>query len=224
VAPYPFTTRAVTPGMMPWEDIMVQLVDTPPITRDYFETYMQGLIRGADLCVALVDLGNDDGIEQFQEMLDRLKQTKTRLDKTSHLDEEDVGLSFTQTLLAPNKIDLPDAAERLELLHELVPLDWTEYRISAAHGQGLEDLRGAIYQALKVFRVYTKLPTARQADMSKPFTLREGSTVLDLAELIHKDVAENLKFAKLWGQGVHDGEHVKGDHVLHDKDIVEIHT
>src|SRR5215467_9000022 len=86
VAPYPFTTRAPLPGMMPWEDVMVQLVDTPPITHDYLEPYMQGLVRGADLALLMVDLGSDDGIDQLQELLDRLNDTKTRLGKTSHLD------------------------------------------------------------------------------------------------------------------------------------------
>jgi len=223
VAPYPFTTRAPTPGMMPWEDVMVQLIDTPPITKDYLETYMQGMIRGADLALLLVDLGSDEGVEQCQELLEKLATTKTRLARTSHLDEEDVGLSFTQTLLLPNKIDLPDAPARLELLHELLPLDFAEYVVSAEHGTGLEDLRNATYQALGVIRAYTKLPTAKAADMEKPFTLRAGSTLFDLAEKIHKDLAAELKTARIWGTGVHDGEHVKGDHVLHDKDIVELH-
>ena len=153
-----------------------------------------------------------------------MQATKTRMSRTSHLDEEDVGLSYTQTLLVPTKIDAPDAAERLELLHELLPLDFPEYPISAVQGTGLEELRQAIYTSLNVIRVYTKLPTSKTPDMDKPFTLRTGGTVLDLAEVIHKDLAEKLKNARLWGTGVHDGEFVKGDHVLHDKDIVELHT
>lgn len=224
VAPYPFTTRAPLPGMMPWEDVMVQLIDTPPITPDFLEPYMQGMVRGADVAVLLLDLGSDEGPEQLQELLDRLNGTKTRLGRTSHLDEEDVGLSYTQTLFAPNKIDLPDAAERLELFHELYKLDFPEYVISAAHGTGLEELRTAIYKSLDVIRVYTKLPKAKEADFERPFTLRRGGTLLDVATMVHKDMAENLKFARIWGTGVHDGTSIKGDHVLHDKDIVEIHA
>ncbi len=77
---------------------MVQLIDTPPITKDFLEPYLLGLIRSADVAVLLVDLGSDDGIEQLQELLDRLNETKTRLARTSHLDENDIGLSYTQTL------------------------------------------------------------------------------------------------------------------------------
>jgi ribosome-interacting GTPase 1 len=223
IAPYPFTTRTPLPGMMPWDDVMVQLVDTPPITRDFLEPYLQGLIRGADLAVLLVDLGSDDGIEQLQELLDRLNATKTRLGKTSHLDENDLGVSYTATILAPNKIDLPEAAARLELLHELCPFDFPEHPISAARGEGLEGLRDAIFAALDVIRVYTKLPTAKTADFDRPFTIPRGHTLQEVAELVHKDFAEHLKFARIWGTGVHDGTVVKGDHVMHDKDVVELH-
>lgn len=224
IAGYPFTTRAPQPGMMPWEDVMVQLIDLPPITQDFMEPYTQGLIRSADVTVLVVDLGSDDGVEQLQEVLDRLAATKTRLAKTSSLDEDDVGISYTHTLLACNKIDLPEAAERLALLHELCPLDFDEHAISALHGTGLDDLRGAIYRALDVVRVYTKLPAAKTADFERPFTLRRGGTLLDMAELVHKDFVEQFKFARVWGAGMHDPTVAKGDYVLHDKDVVELHV
>jgi ribosome-interacting GTPase 1 len=224
VAPYPFTTREPHPGMMPWEDVMVQLVDTPPITADFFEPCMHGLIRGAEVALLLVDLGSDDGVEQCQAVIDRLNATKTRLAALTHLDEDDVGLSYTRTLLVPNKIDAEGAQERLELLHELLPLPFEEHVISAAHGAGLEALKEAIYRSLDVVRVYTKLPTHKEADFEKPFTIRRGGTLLQIAELVHKDFAHHLKFARVWGTAVHAGTQVKGDYVLHDKDVVEMHV
>jgi uncharacterized protein len=224
VAPYPFTTTQPLPGMMPWEDVMVQLIDTPPITADYFDPIAQGLIRGADLVLLLVDLGSDEGIDGLQEVLGHLSSTKTRLATESYLDETDIGVSYTQTLLVPNKIDEPEAAERLELMHEFCPLDLSEHVISALHGSGLEDLRNAIYRPLDVVRVYTKLPNAKEPDFSRPFTIRRGGTLLEIAELIHKDFAKTLKFARVWGSAVHDATQVKGDYVLHDKDVVELHV
>ncbi|HLA84784.1 MAG TPA: GTPase [Thermoguttaceae bacterium] len=223
VAPYPFTTHAPTPGMMPWEDVAVQLIDMPPITSDFVEPYTYGLIRGAELALLMVDLGTDDGVEQCQDVLDKLNVTKTRLGPTSHLDEEDVGLSYTQTLLVPNKIDLPDAPARLDLLHELFAINLPEFVISAEHGTGLETLRNEIYRRMDVVRVYTKLPSAKEADMDRPFTLRRGLTLLDLAGQVHKDYLEGLKIARVWGTAVHDGTVVKSDYVLHDKDVVELH-
>lgn len=224
VAPYPFTTRTATPGMMPWEDVAVQLIDTPPITADYLESYMQGMIRAADAALLLVDLGADEGIEQCQALFDRLQTTKTRLAARSSLDDEDVGLSYTQTLFVPNKIDDADAPLRLELLHEALQLDFPEFVISAETGEGLDNLKEAIYRSLDVVRVYTKTPTAKDPDMTRPFTLRRGSTLADLAGLIHHDFVDKLKFARIWGTAVHDASTVKPDYVLHDRDIAELHV
>lgn len=224
VAPYPFTTRAPLPGMMPWHDVLVQLIDTPPITSDFFEPYMHGIIRGSDLAVLMLDLGSDDGVEQCHEVLATLAATKTRLASTQHLDDEDVGISYTKTLLVPNKIDLPGAEDRFEMFRELCPVDFPVFRISAERGDGLEELRDAIFQGLNVVRVYTKLPTAKAADMEKPFTIRRGETVVEVAEQIHKDIAANFKFARVWGANVHDGSQVKADYEPSDGDIVEIHA
>jgi ribosome-interacting GTPase 1 len=223
VAAYPFTTHIPAPGMMAWEDVTVQLIDTPPVTADFMEPYTQGLVRAADVALLLVDLGHDDGIDAMHSVLDRLNATKTRLAAASSLGEEDVGLSYTRTFLVGNKIDLPGAQERLEMLHELCPLDFAEFLVSAQEKTGLEALRNAIYQALDVLRIYSKLPTAKAADMQRPFTVRRGSTLVDLAGLVHKDFLKGLKFARVWGEAVHDGTVVKGDYVLHDKDIVELH-
>ncbi|MHB8898751.1 MAG: GTPase [Thermoguttaceae bacterium] len=223
VAPYPFTTHQPLPGMMPWQDVTVQLVDSPPITTDYLESYMYGLIRAAELVLLMVDLGADSGIEQCQDVLDRLAETKTRLGMQTYLSEEDVGLSYTRTYVVPNKIDLPDAPDRLELLHELCPLEFQEFVISAHEKTGLEPLRDAIYEAMDVVRVYTKLPSAKEPDRDRPFTVRRGSSLTELAGQVHKDYLEGLKFARVWGSTVHDATVVKGDYILEDQDVVELH-
>lgn len=224
IAPYPFTTREVQPGMMAWEDISVQLLDTPPITVDVFDTNLLGIIRGSDLVLLMVDLGDDDGIDQLQQVLDRLNATKTRLARESSLDEEDIGLSFTQAILVLNKIDLPDAVDRLALLREFVTVDLPELQISAQEKIGLPELVETIIQKLDIVRVYTKLPNKKEADYDRPFTLRRGGTLLDVAEMVHRDIAENFKYARVWGTGVIGGSQLKGDYVVHDKDVVEIHV
>ena len=80
-----------------------------------------------------------------------------------------------------------------------------------------------IYRRMDVVRVYTKLPTAKEPDMERPFTIPRGRTLLDLAGQVHKDYTEGLKFARVWGTAVHDGTVVKGDYELHDRDVVELH-
>lgn len=223
VAPYPFTTQNSLPGMMAWKDVFVQLIDTPPITPDFFESYLYGYIRGAELVLLMVDLGDDDGIQQCQDVLDRLQGGKTRLAKESGLDEDDVGLSYTKTFLVFNKCDLPDFQDRLELFREFCNApELREFYVSANDGTGMEELRDAIYESMGVIRVYTKQPTQKEPDRDKPFTLKEGSCVLDLCDQIHKDYAARFKSARVWGEAVHDGTVVKGDYVIHDCDVIEL--
>ena len=222
VAPYPFTTQTATPGMMPWKDVFVQLVDTPPITPDFFESYLYGYIRGAELVLLMVDLGDDDGIQQCQDVLDRLQGGKTRLARESGLDEDDVGLSYTKTFLVATHADSPDFADAMELFHEYCKHPFKEFCISTVDGTGTEELRDAMYEAMNVVRVYTKQPTQKQPDMDKPFTLRTGGTIEDLCNQIHKDYATRFKFARVWGEDVHDGTVVKIDYVVHDGDVVEL--
>ena len=109
------------------------------------------------------------------------------------------------------------------MLHELIPVDFSEYVISAQDGTGLETLRNAIFQSLDMIRVYSKLPTAKEADRDRPFTVHRGSTLHEMAGQVHKDFLTGLKFARVWGSAVHDGTQVMGDYILQDKDVVELH-
>lgn len=224
IGAHPFTTQLPQPGMMPWEDVTVQLIDTPPITPDFIEPYTYGLIRGANLALLMMDASSDDGVEACAEVWEKLQAGRTRLADESYLDDEDIGLSYTRAFFVPNKMEEPGAADRVALFHELCPAKLPEYPISALTGDGLETLRNAIYAAMNVIRVYTKLPTSKTPDLDRPFTLLAGSTLLDLAEQIHKDYVEKFKYAKVWGTAVHDGTPMKGDYVLNDKDVAEIHV
>ena len=224
IGEYPFTTRQPQPGMMPWEDIYFQLIDTPPITADVFDPGTMGLIRGADLVLLILDLGSDDGWDECAAVIQKVNQTKTHLGNATGLDENDIGVSVTKTFLVINKTDLPAAADRLEFFQEFMDVDFKQFTISAKTGEGTDLLRNSIAKTLDVVRVYTKLPTKKEADMDKPFTVKRGSCLLDVAELVHKDVAANLKSARVWGEAVHDGTTVKGDYVLNDRDIVELHV
>jgi ribosome-interacting GTPase 1 len=222
VAPYPFTTRDPHAGMMEWEDVRVQLIDTPPVTADYLESYLQGMLWAADAALLLVDLGDEDGAFAAEAVLDRLAQTKTVLVGEPPAAPDDLSIHFTRTLLVANKRDLPGAQERTDIVRELYGGRFPVHVISAERGEGIEDLRTAIYRFLNVIRVYSKQP-GKPPDLSSPFTCPAGSTLLEMAALVHRDFAEGLKSARIWGTGVYDGQTVKRDHLLNDKDIVELH-
>ncbi|MBM3994119.1 MAG: GTP-binding protein [Planctomycetes bacterium] len=223
VAPYPFTTREPYAGMMEWNDVKVQLIDTPPITADYMESYVSSLVRAADAAILMLDLSDDDGPFAAQTVIERLKEVKTILVGEKPAVQDDQSIQHVKTLLVCNKIDTEGANDRLEIVREMLGSTFPIHVISAEHGTGLEDLRNAIYDFLKVIRVYTKHP-GKPPDMTSPFTCPIGSTLVELAALVHRDFAEQLKSARIWGSGVHDGQTVGREHVLHDKDVVELHV
>jgi ribosome-interacting GTPase 1 len=222
VAPYPFTTREPHAGMMDWEDVRVQLVDTPPITADYLEGYLSSMVRVADAALLLADLSEDDGPFAAEAVIEQLANTKTMLVGAVPAEVDNPTIHYTKTLLVANKLDLPGAGDRLEVVRELFSPRFPIHAISAEQGTGLEELRTAIYRFLNVIRVYTRQP-GKPPDLHSPFTCPAGSTVLEMAALVHRDFAQGLKAARIWGTGVYDGQTVKRDHVLNDKDIVELH-
>ena len=79
------------------------------------------------------------------------------------------------------------------------------------------------FKTLDVVRIYSKEP-GKPADMEKPFVLPRGSTVVDLAAAIHRDLAAQFKKARIWGVGVYDGQPVQRDHVLADRDVLELYV
>lgn len=222
VAPYPFTTHQPTAGMMDWQDVRIQLIDLPAISADVMEGWVSSIVRAADGALLLLDLADDDGPFVADSVIDKLAATKTVLVAEQPADVSDHSIEYVRTLLVANKIDSPDAAGRLEVVREMFAGRFPLHVISAERGDGLEELRKAIFRHLNVMRVYTKHP-GKPPDLASPFTCPVGSTLSEFAGVVHRDFAEKLKSARVWGMGVFDGQTVGREHVLHDKDVVELH-
>lgn len=223
IAPYPFTTRQPLPGMLDHDDVPVQIVDTPPVTEDYLDADVVTLARGADLILFVVGLFDDEGIDTGAAALARFAGGKTRLADESRLDEHDVGVTFTRTILVRNGGDDPEFASRAELFAELHPTSFGAFDVSAATGEGLEALKIAIVEALDVVRVYTKSPARKEPD-AKPVVVRRGSVLLDVAEALHQDLATKLKSARVWNPARSGTMTVGADYLVEDRDVVELQT
>ena len=244
IAPYPFTTIEPQAGMMAFEDVHVQLVDTPAVSAEFMEAWFPEMVRRADRVLLVADLGSDALLEDVETVVRRLVEKRALLvplsvdaesdeeegATTAAAEEGDEEHESLETLVAANQCDQPGAEERLELLREMLPgLLGAEIPASALHvvsattGTGLETLRRTLFDSLRVVRVYTKTP-GHKPDLEKPFVVPRGSNVMDLAEVIHRDIAANLKFARIWGSSRFDGQTVQRDHVLQDRDVIEIHS
>ncbi|MDX2035701.1 MAG: GTPase [Isosphaeraceae bacterium] len=223
IAPYPFTTRAPYPGIMMFEDVRIQLVDLPPISADLMEPWVPNIIRSADAALFVVDLESDDVVDDATTVLERLEQVHTELVGTLPHDSEDELIRHVPTILLAQKADAEGAEDRLAIVREWFDARFPILAAASETGRGMDDVRRFSYDLLGVIRIYTKVP-GKPVDRTSPFTLPIGSTVLDLAREVHRDLEHSLKFAKVWGVGVFDGQTVKRDHELHEGDVVELHA
>jgi hypothetical protein len=231
VGPYPFTTHLPVPGMLAHEDIQFQLVDLPPVSADFMEPWLVNTLQHADGALLVIDVADPECLEQVPAILERLAEKKIYLrsawpalpsDPAQETDDDDPFRIDLPTVLIANKSDLDPDPEEVKILEELLGLRYPALTMSAETGDGLDALGPFLFGALDVVRVYTKTP-GKPAEMDKPFTVFRGDTVHDVAQLVHKDIATGLKFARMWGAEVFDGQQVGPDHLVADGDLVELH-
>ena len=218
VADYPFTTTVPLAGMMPYENIFIQLVDTPPVTEEAVPPGLAGTLRNADAILVLVDVSSPDCLDQLQFCLDFLRERRI---VRSDVPPGARAVPWEKVLVLASRADLPAAKDNLEVLRELTPAGMEILPVSSVTGQGLENLRQKIFDLLGVVRIYTKAP-GKEPDRSAPFILKKGSTVVDLAAAIHRDLPRLMKGARVWGSTRFSGQAVTRDYVLADGDTVEI--
>jgi len=230
VAPYPFTTQHPEPGMMPHEDIHFQLVDLPAISPEHPVPWIADAMQTADGCLLVVDLGDPACVEQMQALHEILHQRHVALSEQwapvgelSESEDDPFGLRFPTLTLANKSDRLGEPEEELRVFGELTGLPYPALSVSAATGHGLGELGPFLFRNLHVLRVYTKTP-GHPPDRERPFTLRHGQTVEDVARLVHRDLTRTLRYARVWGKSGFDGQQVGRDHKVEDGDVVELHA
>jgi uncharacterized protein len=234
--PGPYMTQFPEPGMLGHEDIAFQLLDLPSLSAEHSPPWIVATLQTCDAAVLVADLAEPDCVAQLQFILDTLAARKVSLvaewpglkaaprAAAAAADElEDPFRIVLPTLLLANKSDLVPDPEEIAVLEELLDVDFPALRVSAETGAGLGALGPWLFDALGVVRVYTKAP-GKDPERERPFTVRRGDTVLDVARLVHKDIAESFRFARLWGDSAFDGQQVGADHCVADGDVVELHA
>jgi hypothetical protein len=206
VAEYPFATNAPVPGMMNYEGVHIQIVDMPPITKEIVMPGQVGTYRNCDLIAIVIDLSGDVE-EQLRVCLEFLEERNLLPGKCA--------------VCIATKCDIAQEGA-IEKVKVLCGNRFEVIAVSVESGEGTGELPKQLFKELRIIRVYAK-PPGKKPDMGEPFTIPAGSTVHDLAVTIHRELAEKLKTARIWGNGVYEGQHVQRNHVLQDKDIVELH-
>jgi hypothetical protein len=220
IADYHGTTRLPQPGMAIFENVQIQLVDIPPFAREFLQPWMLNLVRQADGVLVVIDASDDDLLTSIEEMLAILKETNIVL---HHPLAEGAPEVFRPSVVAANKADRPDASSRIELAREILGPGLPIMPVSVLDQQSLTALeREVFYNVLGLIRIYTRVP-GKKADLDEPFVVPRGASVVEAATRIHKELARNLKYAKVWGAKVFDGQMVPRDYIMQDGDVVEFH-
>jgi ribosome-interacting GTPase 1 len=233
-APYPFTTQYPEPGMMPYEDIHFQLIDLPAVAHEHPVPWLAGALQTADAGLLVMDLGEPSCLEALQAVQSVLEKKRLTLSErweatgasrssAPQADEDPFALRLP-TLMLANKADLiPDLNAELQAFRELTGLRYSLLAVSATTGRGLGELGPWLFANLGIVRIYTKTP-GRPPEKNRPFTLRRGQTVGDVARLVHKDLERSLRYARIWGRSGFEGQQVGHEHCVADGDIVELHA
>lgn len=221
VAASPHTTWKPLPGMAPFENIQFQLIDMPPVNREYVDPWVADFLRRADILVLMVDL-HGDPLQQLEDTLGVLAGFRVYPKGIPIPPDLRKAPFIKEVLLVVNKMD--DEPDEVDL-HAFLELSETPLRavgLSSLTGHNLNRFLEEVFGLAKIIRVYTKTP-GKGPDRRSPFVLPRESTLEDLAAKIHKDFVARLKFAKIWGSAVFDGQMVQRDYVLQDGDVVEMH-
>jgi small GTP-binding protein len=221
VAEYPFTSHSPTPGMMEFENIKIQLIDTPPLVPQAIDFWLPPMLRRADALLIMVDL-SDVPLKQMEAIVTQLEKMRIVIGDAEAREDSEFITWHKKALIIGNKLDLDNASRNYTALKNKYEGQLPVIAISAKPGTGLEELKAKIYQVLDIIRVYTKAP-GKKPDFTDPIVIRRGSTLEDAAAEVHKDFISKLKYARIWGSGKHDGVMAKRDHVLEDGDIIELH-
>jgi ribosome-interacting GTPase 1 len=221
VSSVPYTTWRPLPGMMPVMDIQVQLIDTPSMEAQIAEPGLFVLARQSDLALLVVDL-QADPLQQIADTLLLLRQHRLAPRPRQGIPlENPERLTYLPFLVLVNKYDDESVDELFSICCELLEADWPIIPVSALTGRNFDPFKMLVFEQLGIVRVYAK-PPGQDADLLRPFVLKQGGTVIDMARKVHRDFYEHLKFARVWGSVEFDGQMVTRDYVLHDGDIVEL--
>lgn len=222
IADFPYSTREPLPGMTEYETVQLQLIDSPPISSELYENYMSGLIRNSDLVVLVADLGSENMIKDLKYIVEKLDEKRIILKKDLSEKPDDVRISFKKTIICAHKEYEDEDRSKREKIKTLFP-EFPMVATSILDDDSLELFKKTIFEALNIMRIYTK-PIGQEPDFKDPIIIPIGGTVEEAAIALHRDFAQKLKFAKIWGKGKYDGQKVQRDYKLSDKDILEFHV
>lgn len=185
---------------------------------------------GAALRIILVGKLVNCSMRDVEQMLRsyRINDAIVRISGEASLDDVEDAI-YENTIYKPavivaNKLDLKEAQANLRVLKTHVDGKLPIVAMSCENRTGLDELGKELFTSLGIIRIFTKEP-GMKAHSERPFVLRKGATVNELAKNIHKELYSNFMFAMVWAKRLPFSPKKVGlSFVLDDGDIVEIHA
>lgn len=214
IASYPFTTQKPDVGMIEYENVQIQLVDTPPLYENFHPPWLLALGRSSDILIGLIDGRKVNPTKELNLLLNRLEGGSIFLESRDYYKGDELMKKRGFIIISRIK------EENLRLLRKKHAdrLDFYGFDINS----DVEILKEKIYNFLNLIRIYTK-PPGKNADFTEPVVLRKDATVEDAAYHIHKDFADKMKYTKLW-RGNKNPRQVGPEEILMEGDVVEFHN
>lgn len=178
----------------------ISLTSTVKLTKASPETF-EAMLREMKIMNADVVIRDDITIDQFIDCIEGNRK-------------------YVKAVVCVSKADLLSEKQKEEL-RERLP---NPVFVSSAKGEGIEELKEAIYQSLRFARIYLK-EINKKPDLEEPMILSRPVTLERVCQNIHRDFVKKFRFAKVWGKSAKfPGQQFRNlDKELEDGDIVEIH-
>ena len=128
-------------------------------------------------------------------------------------------ISYSKAITIVNKVDLVDK-KFLKELKKKIKSEVIE--VSAESDINIELLKEKIYERLKFIRIYMR-PKGGETDFKEPLIAREGDTVEDICNKLHRRMKRAFRYGLVWGKSVKfGGQRVGLTHILIDEDVLTI--
>jgi small GTP-binding protein len=204
---YPFTTLRPVPALTRIGGVLVQLVEIPGLIGGASDDRgggraLLGVLRTVDAIVYCARAGGDPG-----ELATVLAEVET------------AGIN-KPAVLAVTRADEagPGATEAIRRAFPTLPV----VAVSILDERSLDAFREAVWALTGLIRIRLRHDGVVDED---PVALEPGSTVEDVADSVHHDLAASFIGARVWGTSARfDGQRVGRTHEVADGDVVEILT
>ena len=220
VAEYPYTTVKPFPGIFRCDRYRFQLVDLPPVMNDSMEGWVGDLFRSSDGAIIMLDVSKEDTLGEMESLFKAIDKANIYLQGLNE-SVPPIGTIAKPAMVVLNKSDkaIPEVKE---LIKSELENKFNIVETSAILNPEPNAVCKALADTLKVQRIYTKIP-GQKADLTEPYIVPKGTIVINLAGIVHRDLAQSFKFARIWGVKTFEGQRVGKEYVLQDEDIVELH-